>query len=487
MNPALPCQRTFGWVLAAVFALLFLLLYGGANIVSDWIPWRWHPALPGEAAWPFYPQWAPLYLLMPLLLLCCVLKLDWTAQWALLATLLAELLLACVSFVLLPVETTFPPRHVSGWAAPWFELATTLSMRHNHFPSLHVAFALTAALALQPVLRPLSRLLSWLWVMLVAASTVLIHEHHLLDIVAGAVLAVLAWRIVPPWAQQAAVLQRVRLEWLWCCNQWAFARRHRRYALISLMIATQRLRRPQRGTLLLSGYCFLQAVDDIMDGDRRSRTAPIAVADALLAAWQQRRFHTAHNLMLLAHDFQQRLAFLPDADHALADVGALLQVMRADRLRAEARAVWPASALAAQHQATFALSLDLLLAALGSPSRAAAAPALTTVLGWCSVMRDLREDIAAGIINIPQTQWQQLSPPPNGTPPDSWLRQPPLQQWMAAQHAQALQQLSLLDTQLAADSLDPRAQRIMRIFARSVRDFAQRRFYRLYPWLASDA
>ena len=50
MNTTLPCQRTFGWVLAAMFALLFLLFYGSANIVSDWIPWRWHPALPGEAA-----------------------------------------------------------------------------------------------------------------------------------------------------------------------------------------------------------------------------------------------------------------------------------------------------------------------------------------------------------------------------------------------------------------------------------------------------
>lgn len=290
--------------------------------------------------------------------------------------------------------------------------------------------------------------------------------------------------VSPPTSISGSLRQRWRLEKYWLTNQWRFTRRHRRYGLIALMIATQRLMRPRRGQLLLSGYCFLQAVDDIMDGDRPWPQAPLALADALLYAWQTQQFAT-DELGLLAADFYQRLSHTPDPARSRDTVVELLVLMRRDAERAQQRRLWPAAAIAAQHRRTFACSFDLLLSALGSHSRAEDLPELLDALGWCSTVRDLREDLAAGIINIPQEVWQQARLPENGTvSTEDWLTAPAVRRWLQQEHTQAIALLAQLHIRLNTASPDAPAQRITRLFARSVADFAHRRFHRLYPGVA---
>lgn len=276
-----------------------------------------------------------------------------------------------------------------------------------------------------------------------------------------------------------------RLERHWFANQWRFARRHRRYGLIALMIAGQRILHPRRGLLLVSGYCFLQAVDDIMDGDRPWPQPPVAVADALIAAWQAEDF-ADDELGLLARDFHHRLRHTPNPPQSRAEVAQLLAVMRSDAERAAARRLWPAAEIDAHHRRTFSLSFNLLLAALGSHSRADRLPELMDVLGWCSTVRDLRADLAAGIINIPAEVWRRAGLPENATAtPGQVLAAPAVRQWLAQAHRQALALSAQLVTRLPADnSLDASARRIGTLFARSVADFAQRRFQRLYPGVA---
>ena len=274
---------------------------------------------------------------------------------------------------------------------------------------------------------------------------------------------------------------RWQLEKLWLANQWRFSRRHRRYGLIALMIAGQRLLRPRRGTLLLSGFCFLQAVDDIMDGDRPWPQPPLALADALIHAWQTQDF-ADNELGRLAHDFHQRLQFTPEPKQSRAEVAQLLAVMRRDAERAAARSLWTAAKIQAQHRRTFALSLNLLLAALGSRSRAEDVPELSDALGWCSTVRDLREDVAAGIINIPAEIWQQAGLPENtAVTPETVLAAPAVRRWLALEHRQAVACLAQLEQRLPQAAPDKPARRIVHIFTRSVADFAQRRFQRLYP------
>lgn len=482
MTP-IPHPRTFAVTLAVGFCVAFLVFYGASDWISGFIPWRISVALPFDGGLPFSPAWSLIYLSMPLMLLWCVWVLNWQTQWRVFMTLLVELLIACGCFLLLPIEPRPLPHPVEGFWQPWFAFANTLNGENNLFPSLHVAFACTAAIALSPVLSKRIRAGVWLWVGLIALSTLLIYEHYLLDTIAGALLAVFAWRILAIRTQRPAHLQRVRLEWLWLYAQWHFARRHRRYAGISLAIALRRLRHPRQGTLLTSGYCFLQSVDDIMDGDQQSDTPPEQLAESLHRAWLNHTF--AHDdLMLMAKDFQQRLLQLPNAEHPLHNVAVLIKIMQADYQRAQQRELWTQTALNAQHQATFTLSLNLLLAALQSSTRAQHVPALIAILGWCSVMRDLREDLAAGILNIPAEIFSQLTLLPVGEiPDDHWLAQLPLQHWMREQHRQAIIHLAKIETQINTAIPDKTGMRMIRLFAHSVDDFATRRFYTLYPWL----
>ena len=95
MNAGLPHPYRFFFVLAALFALLFLAGYGGSNLIAAYIPWHISPALLFESAIPFLPAWSAVYLTVPLLLAASVRWADWRETWALFAVLTAELAAAC--------------------------------------------------------------------------------------------------------------------------------------------------------------------------------------------------------------------------------------------------------------------------------------------------------------------------------------------------------------------------------------------------------
>lgn len=284
-----------------------------------------------------------------------------------------------------------------------------------------------------------------------------------------------------------APLALERLLWK---NQYAFARRHRRYAWISLLILGQRLIAPRRGRLLVRGYVFLQAFDDHMDGDRKSAIPPAHLAAHLIRAWRQGEFPpaadpTLNELLHLAAALHQTLGRTARPDANRAHVAALLATMGDDHLRAQNASLWSAERIRAQHRRTFASSLDLLLAALPSTLQSADIPELIDALGWCSTMRDLRQDLAAGLINIPIDIWQQL-PDPQHRHPEPFLQHPALITWMQQERRLALAHLQQLDERLPALNADRRGQRIVRLFARSVEQFADKRLYRHYPWLAHN-
>ena len=319
-------------------------------------------------------------------------------------------------------------------------------------------------------------------------------------------------------------------------EQAAFARRHRRYAFISLILAAYRLRHPARGGLLVSGYCFLQAFDDLMDGDRQTARTADEEARRLIREWRHGRFDENDPYSRLAADFRGRLktseasfceaktkavssceaktseasfceaktdieglgeakanakysgkteTVLPAAAarFALTRTLGLLHTMHLDRLRAERAQLWTEAEIAAQHRRTFTRSLDLLLAALGSSVRGRDLPELVDALGWCSTMRDLPEDLRAGIVNIPSELWRQAGwPSEKRHDPAALSADAAFRDWMQQERNRALQLLDQADRRTAALN-DETARRISNLFARSVRRFAEQRLPARYPWL----
>ncbi len=466
-----PRDQRFGLAfLCGSFLLLWCVTFVGAEWISGLVPWRIQVDLAIERYFPFVPELVWLYLSLDVVLLLAPFVLRRVEQ---LATLFLALTLATavatVVFVLLPVEPRFlafdPPTGLLGSA---FQLADAINLDRNLLPSLHVAFAVLAALALAPRGRPAVRLALGTWALGVAISTVLLRQHHLLDVLAGAALAVGAWVFVTRVAVPRGWARALAIDVFCIDTMLQFARRHRRYLTISLALLAASVPRWRERRLLRTGFCTLQAIDDLYDGDRPCAD-PIAVADALALQIHHRNFGD-EPLALLARAMVEDLEARGGRD-AVAQVAALIAHMRLDWLRRRDLLAFDQGALTKHHRTTFTLSLDLMLLAGDCELRAADVPELVDALGWCSTVRDLPEDLDHGLINLPREVVVSFAA--EGARPDrSWADQPAARVWLEAGRIQALASIDGAEATLL--TLRGRSgHSVLRRFARSIRRYAE--------------
>ncbi|HEX5163260.1 MAG TPA: hypothetical protein VFV88_16165, partial [Steroidobacteraceae bacterium] len=98
-------ERANAFILAGVFALTFVLLYGGASILSAYVPWRVPMMLALDERLPLVPGAALVYLTIgPMLLAAPFVLRDLAAILPLFAALMLETAVAAVCFMLLPVD-----------------------------------------------------------------------------------------------------------------------------------------------------------------------------------------------------------------------------------------------------------------------------------------------------------------------------------------------------------------------------------------------
>ncbi len=83
---------------------------------------------------------------------------------------------------------------LTGPWAPWFHVADRMNLDYNLLPSLHVAFSVCcAAIDAHQAARAVTALL-WSWAAAIALSTLLTHQHQLIDVATGGALGLLAER-----------------------------------------------------------------------------------------------------------------------------------------------------------------------------------------------------------------------------------------------------------------------------------------------------
>ena len=170
--------------------------------------------------------------------------------------------------------------------------------------------------------------------------------------------------------------------------------RHRRYALISFGLTAYLVTRPRTGWKALVGFCYLQRVDDILDGHLESDREPENVALEQIDRWESGKFgeSTLDRLGGALH------RALPQSEKIVA----IIREMIIDRRRVRERELLCLEELQAHLERTFGLSLDLMLLAAGAELTSDDAPSIKPLLGWCSVVRDLNEDLELGLINVPE-------------------------------------------------------------------------------------
>lgn len=432
----------------AAFGALFGACYGGAS----WLAMR-HPSLPNwnlpiDAAVPFVPSMAVLYLtIIPVLMAAPLLFRTRREIAPLAATLSVETMIATAFFIAMPQTTAWVRPPVGGWAGVFFRTADALNLESNQFPSLHVAFACTAAYAYGSRAGRFGRWLWGSWGVIVVASAWLIHEHPLVDLIGGAALAAVCIAIVYEgydalWVELCCLLQAAR-----------FSLRHVRYLVIFAAIWGPSLRRWRERRVVRVAYCTAQWIDDLLDGDRRASREPLEIVDELLAAMAGRSFTNEPLSRLTGVLFT--LLDAPAQEHFIE----LVREMRRDRERVRGGEVWPSERLDEHHRRTFHLSLDLLLIVTGCHARAADVPQLVEALAWCSIFRDLPDDLRRGLINVPEQVWNRG---------DDTFRA-----WTREQRDRAVINLRASSTSIRRLD-DPGARRVLGIFQASIERFARK-------------
>lgn len=177
------------WVGVAFFSV-----YPTMNWITSLRPRPWHLYVPAELAIPFVPQLVWAYFSMYLLFLLPLLVLPAERMPALGKQLIAGALVSATVFLLLPAELGFA-RTLPG-RAPYdaiFAGVFRVDRPYNLVPSLHVIFSAAIVLACAAVVRPAARVALLAWLAVIVASTLFIHQHHLID-VAAALAVVLVLR-----------------------------------------------------------------------------------------------------------------------------------------------------------------------------------------------------------------------------------------------------------------------------------------------------
>jgi membrane-associated phospholipid phosphatase len=187
-----PHLRRFA-LLSLLIAAEFAVVFYGADWLTAQHPIRIHAYTNAELAIPLVPVMVVPYMSMYVIFLFAPFVLRTRADLDRFAGALARVIaIAGIAFLLFPAKLGFAPASAVGsiWN-PWLQLAASVSRRYDLVPSLHVALFTVCAGTYARRTTSGVRLLLGIWLVVVAASTVLTHRHHLIDVVTG--LALGAW------------------------------------------------------------------------------------------------------------------------------------------------------------------------------------------------------------------------------------------------------------------------------------------------------
>ena len=110
--------------------------------------------------------------------------------------LILTTLIACLCFYLLPLQFSFLRSDIRPLFVPFYAFIEATDRPYNQLPSLHAAYAIILLLSLWPALavvkqKWLTRLLLVVVCTFIALSTLFTYQHHILDVIAGFLLAVI--------------------------------------------------------------------------------------------------------------------------------------------------------------------------------------------------------------------------------------------------------------------------------------------------------
>jgi membrane-associated phospholipid phosphatase len=204
--PVKPFQRDLlawpGWKhvgeavwLGVLFGIWLELVYSSADYVTALRTSRIRVHFDWELAIPFVPVMTVFYTsIFPLFWLAPFILRTRDELRALVNSMSLVTLVAGIAFLLLPAQLAYQPEEVPVRWAWLYNLADRLNLHYNLAPSLHVALSVVCVDAYNHRALGTAKVLLWAWGTAIALSTVLTHQHHVLDVASGFALAIVISR-----------------------------------------------------------------------------------------------------------------------------------------------------------------------------------------------------------------------------------------------------------------------------------------------------
>ena len=188
----------FGWpgwgifgealVLAAAQAVWWTAIYFGADWLTGLRTERVRIHLDAELNIPFIPAFILVYHTIDLMFPLALFILSSRPEIrGLTLTLGIVTGIAGVCFLMAPAEPAFPPQERGAWEL-LYAWTHRIGLTYNMVPSLHVALSVVTLSAFSLRCGKSGRGLLAVWGAAIAISTLLTHEHHLLDVATGLIL-----------------------------------------------------------------------------------------------------------------------------------------------------------------------------------------------------------------------------------------------------------------------------------------------------------
>jgi rhodanese-related sulfurtransferase len=183
-------SRLKAFAVSAGLSVLFLVVYSGCNWITGQrgqvgsLYFQW------ERAIPFVPFMILPYMSIDLFFVAAPFLSRTDEELRIFSRrVVAAILIAGLCFLLFPLRFAFPRPHASGLLGGIFDWFRGMDSPFNLLPSLHAALLLLLVDLYARNLRGVLFFAAMLWFFLIGLSPLLTYQHHVIDIIAGFVLA----------------------------------------------------------------------------------------------------------------------------------------------------------------------------------------------------------------------------------------------------------------------------------------------------------
>jgi hypothetical protein len=185
------------WRLALAGAT-FVIVYSGCNLLTHMrgnvptLMFEWEKSIPFVKEL-VVPYWSLDFFFCGAFFLCG----SKTELNLLTKRLMAVTILSGLFFLLFPLKLGLPRPEPSGWTAPFFHALYFNDLPYNLAPSLHISLRSLVWVFYGAHLTGHVRTVVKVWFILIGLSTLLVWQHHLIDVAGGFVMGWVVAALVP--------------------------------------------------------------------------------------------------------------------------------------------------------------------------------------------------------------------------------------------------------------------------------------------------